>query len=141
MIVSNQFTLAKMAGNGQRNAEFKMLAYWFVENSQPGEKLATSLPKVVSLFAPNRKKDIVHISNIGGTTPQEFVAKCYKKNITYVAWDSRIGFRPKDTYYKKWRIDRIAPLGKPQDNGPYRYVKQVSQNKRMFINIFRVKKP
>ena len=140
MIVSNQFILAKRVGNGQRNAEFKMLADWFAENSQPGEKLATSLPKVVSLFVPDRKADIVHISNIGGVTPQEFVARCYKNKVTYVAWDSRIGLRPKDSYYKKWRIDRIAPLIKPEDNGPYEYVKQVGQNKRMFINIFRLKK-
>ncbi|MBN1456652.1 MAG: hypothetical protein JW912_02230 [Sedimentisphaerales bacterium] len=140
IIFSNHYGVSKVIGNGLRDAEFKMLADWFVENSQPGEKLVTSLPKVVSLFAPDRKADIVHVSNIGGTTPQEFVASCYKKNITYVAWDSRIGLRPKDSYYKKWRIERIAPLINPKDNGPYQYVKRVGENKTMSINIFRLKK-
>jgi len=141
MIFSNHFNLVRTIRDGKRDAEFRMLAKWFVKNTQPGEKLVTSLPEVVKLFVPDRKQDIVHVSNIGGATPQEFVASCYKKNITHVAWDSRVGMRPKYSYYNKWRIKRIDALRKPESIGPYEFIDQVGQNNRMFINIFRLKKP
>jgi hypothetical protein len=140
MIVSNQFSLARMIGNGDTDAEFKKLADWYVENAA-GEKLATSMPQVTKLFAPKYTKKFIYISRIKGDTPQEFVASCYKKNITYVAWDSRIGFTPKNIYYRKWGMDRIAPLGRAQDVGPYEFVVQLKQNDRRFINIFRLRKP
>jgi len=74
-------------------------------------------------------------------SPADFVKNCYKKNISYIAWDSRIGFTPKNKYYRNWGCKNIAMLAQPKDNGPYQFIKQIKLNQRRFINIFRVKKP
>jgi hypothetical protein len=139
MIVSNQFTLARMVGNGDADAEFKKLADWYVQNALPGEKLVTTMPNVVRLFAPQHSKDFIPTSRIKGDDPAEFVQTCYKRGVTYVAWDSRIGLTPGNSYYKKWRISRIAMLGKPQSVGPYEFVTQLKQNERRYINIFKLR--
>ena len=59
--------------------------------------------------------------------------------MTYVAWDSRIGLTPKNFYYRKWGIDRIAPLMRARDIGPYQFVTTLKLNNRRFINVFRLR--
>ena len=139
MVVSNQFTLARMVGNGDTDAEFKKLADWYVENAQPGEKLVTAMPNVVRLFVPQHTKHFIPISRIKGDDPAGFVQDCYKRKVTYVAWDSRIGLAPNNSYYKKWGISRITILAKPQSIGPYEFVTQLKQNDRRYINIFKLR--
>jgi hypothetical protein len=139
VVFSNHFNLAKVVGSGKTDAEFRMLGEWFTDNTEPGEKVVTSLPDVVKLFAPSRKKDIVHISHVGGNNRDEFVNSCYKKGVKYVAWDSRIGLLPKYTYYKRWKIDRIDFMKNPRDIGPYQFVTQLKQSNRRYIHIFRLK--
>lgn len=141
MLMSNHFILSQAVGDGKKDAEFRMLAEWFAENAQPGEKLATSLPGVVKIFLPSRKKDVVHISYVGGEDANQFVADCYKKKVKYIAWDSRVGLSPGYSYYKAWRIDRIAFLREPRNIGPYEFVAQQVQSNRRYINIFRLKPP
>ncbi len=138
MVVSNQFTLARMVGNGNLDAEFKQLADWYVQNAQPGENLVTSMPNVVRLFAPQHSKHFIPTSRIKADDPAGFVQACYKRGVAYVAWDSRIGLTPNNSYYKKWGISRIAMLGKPQSIGPYEFVTQLKQNDRKYINIFKL---
>jgi hypothetical protein len=133
--------LAKVVGDGKKDAEFRMLANWFVDNAQPDEKLATSLPKVVKLFVTDQKNNIVHISSIGGNDADEFVKSCYQRGIKYVAWDSRVGLIPTYTYYKKWRIGRIDFMKNPRDIGPYEFVEQLKHSNRRYIHVFRLKQP
>ncbi len=140
MIVSNQFTLAGMVGNGDKDKEFKMLADWYVANAKPGEKMISTLPHVVRLFAPKYHKHFISTSSVTAQTPQEFVQNCYKKNITYIAWDSRIWLRHNYSYYKRWKIGSTRMLAKPKDVEPFfEFVDVIKNNERKFINIFRLR--
>ena len=138
MIFSNQFMLVPMMGDGQNNAEFKKLADWYIANAQPGEKLLTTLPSTVGIFAPKHLSSFVHTKRLKTESPDEFVQACYKKNITYVTWDSRLGLFPQDSYYKKWGLENISALARPRDVGPFVFIHTVSQSSRRFINIFRL---
>lgn len=138
MIFSNQFMLVPIMGDGQTNAEFKKLANWYIANARPGEKLLTTLPSTVGIFAPKNLLNFVHTKWLETDTPEEFVQACYKRNITYVAWDSRLGFTPQNSYYKKWGLKNISALGKSRDVGPFEFIHRISQNNRRFINIFRL---
>ncbi len=140
-VVSNQFMLAQTVGRGQTDKEFKDLAQWYLKNAQPDEKIVTTMPHVVSLFAPRYESNFVHTSSIKGQDIKEFLESCYKKDITYVTWDSRIGFSPQNSYYKRWRIHRIAPLQKPRSIGPFKFIRQIKRNEKKFINIFRLLPP
>jgi hypothetical protein len=141
MVVSSHFVVVRHLGNGKRDAEFKYLADWYVQHAQPGEQLVTTLPDVVKIFAPKHKNNFIHLSHVGGETPEAFVRHCLNANITYVAWDSRLGNAKGSSYYINWKMDRIAMLIRPQDNGPYRFLDQVKVNKQRYINIFRLVKP
>jgi len=141
MVVSGQFVLVHQVGTGKRDVEFKMLADWYVKNAQPGEKLAATLTNVMRFYAPRKSKYFVPIESIGGDDATKFVQKCYKRDITYVAWDSRIGLTPSNSYYNKWGIARIAALARPQSIGPYEFITQLKHSDRRYINLFRLRKP
>ena len=141
MIVSNQLMLVQVVGNGQGDIEFKHLADWWIANMRPDEKLLTTMSNVVMIFAPERKESLIHTGRIGAENPSDFVRKCYDKDITYVTWDSRIGFVVGDFYYKLWGIKNIAMLDRPRSIGPYEFVTQIPGSRRRFINIFRLRKP
>jgi hypothetical protein len=96
MLVSNQFMVAQVIGNGQEDIEFKYLAEWYLKNASPGEKLASSMSGLVATFAPKYKNNCVHLGGIAADSPQEFIEQCHKLNITYVTWDSRLGNCPSD---------------------------------------------
>ncbi len=141
MAFSSQFTLIRTMGTGQRDAEFKELAYWYQDNAKDGQKILTTLPSVTSLYAQKNKKAFVHTVNIKAKDRNDFVMKCYQKNITYVAWDSRLGFSPKNTYYRRWGLKNIDILIAPKNNGPYEFLHQIKNPvyKNRFINIFRLR--
>jgi len=139
--VSNQFALVRTVKDGKKDAEFKLLADWYVLSAHPGEKIATTLPSTVQLFAPRHARNFVHTRRMKADSPADFVKNCYKKNISYIAWDSRIGFTPKNKYYRNWGCKNIAMLAQPKDNGPYQFIKQIKINQRRFINIFHLKEP
>lgn len=141
MVVSGQFVLVRQVGSGKTDVEFKMLADWYVQNAQPGEKLAATLTNVMRFFAPKESKYFVPMETIGGDNATKFVRKCYKRDIRYIAWDSRIGLTPTNSYYKKWGIDRIAILAAPRSTGPYEFITQLKHSDRRYINLFRLHKP
>lgn len=141
IIASNQFALVRVIGNGQGNVEFKMLANWYIENANEGEKLLSTMANIARLYASKHKDKFVHTSSIKTDDPVGFAKECYEKNITYVAWDSRLGLTPNDLYYKRWRLKNIAALAYGKDIGPYEFVTQIRANQRRFINIFRLKQP
>lgn len=141
MIMSNHFTVAGVVGNGQRDIEFKYLLDWYLANARPGEKMVLTVPVILQTMAPTFKDCFIHTNTFDANTPQEFVQECYKKNITYVAWDSRMGLCPGDRYYKWWKMSNIAPLAAGRDIGPYQFVTQLKANQRRYVNVYRLMLP
>ena len=64
VIISNQFLLVRVMGNGQQNVEFKQLADWYISNAKPGEKLLSTMSNIVGIFAPEHKESFYHTSGI-----------------------------------------------------------------------------
>ena len=139
IVVSNQFALARNMRNGQQDSEFKHLANWYLENTDQCEKLLTTMPSIVAIFAPECEDSFVATLTIKARSPADFVAGCYENNITYVAWDSRIGLRdPSHGYYRRWGVKNIDMLAKPETTGPYHFITQIRVNQKQFINVFRL---
>lgn len=134
-LMGNQFKVTQLLGNGMLDAEFKMLASWYLEHAEPGDKMLTSMTDVVKLFVPEHKKNIGPIAGPEKTI-QEFVQSCYKRNIKYVVWDSRQGLTPNDSYYKQGNLQKIAPLSKPRDIGPFKYRDKIVISQRRYLYIF-----
>jgi hypothetical protein len=140
LIVSNHFSLVRTVANGSIDLEFKKLANWYVANAKPKEKMVTTLPHVVRLYAPEYEKYFIKTSRITGKSPTAFVNNCYKRGITYVAWDSRIGLTTKNSYYNRWRIKNMAMLSKPRSIGPFKFVDEIRHEHYpyRYIYIFRL---
>ena len=139
MIVSNQFLLARVVGNGRQDIEFKILADWYRDNADPNEKLVTTFAGTLGVYMPQCRDNFFHPSVLKGDSLEEFTQNCYDKDITYVAWDSRVGFNDPNQYmYRLWKMASLAPLVRPNDLGPYKYTGSIRLNKRKFINIFRL---
>jgi hypothetical protein len=57
---------------------------------------------------------------MGNITPQDakdfpaFIRGCKKRNVTLIAWDSRLAGAIDNRYYKLWGLDRIEILGTPK---------------------------
>ena len=141
IIVSNQFVVAGVVGNGERDIEFKYLVDWYKENAKKGEKLVTTVPLILQIMDPADKDYFIHTDTFDANNPSDFVYECYKRNITYVAWDSRVGLVPTDHYYKYWKMSNIAPLIAGKDIGPYQFITQLKANQRRYINLYRLRYP
>ena len=139
-LASNQFQVARVVGNGQLDAEFKMLAEWYLQHAEPGDKMLTSMTDVVRLFVPEQKQNIGPIVGPEKTT-QEFIQSCYRRNIKYVVWDSRQGLTPEDFYYKQGNMQKIALLHQPRDIGPFKYIDTIFVNQRRYLYIFELRPP
>ena len=145
--VSNQFRLAPLLNDGQKEAEFKELAEWYRKNAKSGEKMGLYMASVVSMFAPEHAADIVRLPwvyNEQGEPqgdPEKFVRACYDEEITYVVWATREGFGDHSAYRRKKLDTNIGFLREPKDNGPYKFVAQVhNKSRRAYVNIFRLQK-
>jgi hypothetical protein len=139
VVVSNQFMLVRLLGDGQRDKEFTVLAGWYSENAKPGEKLAVYMCGVVKMFAPKHAEYIVGIPK--ADSPSELVKACYEEGITYVVWASREGLNPTHTLYRQLNLHKnIVFLVKPENIGPYEFITQLG-SKRGYVNIFRLRKP
>ncbi|MGA2916010.1 MAG: hypothetical protein ABSE89_08305 [Sedimentisphaerales bacterium] len=139
IIVSNQFVVAPLLGNGQGDIEFKFLADWYIQNAKSGEKLVCTMANLLESMAPQYTDYFIPIDRFRDVnSPAEFVQECYRKNITYVAWDSRIGLVPQDDYYKIWKMQNLAPLAAGRDVGPYQFITQLKANERRYIYVYRL---
>ena len=138
MIFSNQAVILSIVGNGERDIEFKYLLDWYVQNI-PGEKMVLTVPVILQTMAPKYKECFIHTNSFDANNPNDFVAECYKKNINYAAWDSRMGLTPGNRYYKSWKMANIAPLALGRDVGPYQFITQFRVNKRSYLNLYRLK--
>ncbi len=136
MAFSNQLLLPRLVGNGNQDLEFKLLGDWYAQNATPGEKLATTLPNILRLYYPKYKNNFVHTQNLPGSDPQTLTEGLVGTDIKYIAWDSRLGFAANNSYYKGWRLDRIAFLAKPRSIGPYKFITQIKASEYRYINLF-----
>jgi hypothetical protein len=141
IIVSNQFVVAGIVGNGERDIEFKYLVDWYKANAKKGEKLVTTVPLILQIMDPADEDYFIHTDTFDANNPSDFVIECYKRNIKYVAWDSRVGLVPSDHYYKYWKMSNIAPLVAGRDVGPYQFITQLRVNQRRYINLYRLRYP
>jgi len=140
MIFSSQLTLVGQLGNGKRDIEFKRLTDWYCRNAEPGERLITTMGHVMAIYAPQQKEYFRHMGMIKADTTDGFFEECYRKNITYITWASRLGMVPRSPYYKRYGMGRIAPLARPQDYGPCRFLCQIpGDSRRRYINVFRLR--
>lgn len=140
IVLSNQFLVIFKLGSGENDKEFRMLAEWYCTNAKPGEKLVTTMTSVVGLYAKPHESNFVGTSTIGGATFGEFFLNCFRQNISYVAWDSRIGLMPGDAYYKTWRMERIHELKEARDHGPFEFITQIKHTNRRYINLYRLRR-
>ncbi len=115
-VVSNAATTGFLMGDGQRNVNFKRLGQWFFENAGDNDRMITTMPGFLPIYTSMPIKRFAHTGNI---LPQDaedfpaFIRECRKRNITLIAWDSRLAGAPNDRYYKLWGLDRIQVLCAP----------------------------
>jgi hypothetical protein len=139
VIASNQFVLASMLGNGQRDVEFKYLGDWYVANAKPGEKMGLFLAHVVRIYTTKYADNLVGLPK--ADNPVDFVKACYDANITYVVWASREGLST-DASYRQTNLDKnIDILREPKNIGPYEYITTIRANQYRYVNIFRLHRP
>jgi hypothetical protein len=141
VITSNQLGVDSMLGGVKRDIEFKYLLDWYKANAKKGEKLVTTAPSIFSIMAPQYKDCFISTQSFDANDPNDFVAECYKRNITYVAWDSRTGLEPADEYYKYWKMANIASLAAGKDIGPYQFITQLRADETRYINLYRLRPP
>jgi len=138
IIVSNQFALVRLLGDGQQDKEFKLLADWYIANAKPSEKMGVYMAGVVKMFAPEDADYIVRLPQ--ADSPSEFVKACDEQEIAYVVWATREGLRDDHTGYRRFGLDKnIAHLHKPESTESYQFITQVG-TKRGYVNIFRLRK-
>lgn len=138
VIISNQFSLASLLGDGKREIEFKQLGEWFAVSAGPGEKLAV-YNNITQIFAGKNEKDVVGFPMANG--PQELIGKLRDEHVTYVVWATREGMGNSPNDYRLLGLDKnIALLASPRDIGPYKFITQVGNNNG-YVNIFRLTYP
>lgn len=137
MIVSNQFVLAQLVRDGQKEIELKQLGEWFGTNAKPSDKMAVYNCGPAALFAGKLAENITGFPN--ADNPEQLVEKLYEQNFTYVVWATREGKSKQHTGYQLMGLDKnIAFLEKPMSIGPYEFVRQIG-SERGFVNVFHLK--
>jgi hypothetical protein len=136
IIVSNQFSLVRLVGDGQRDEEFKQLADWYIAKAKPGEKMGVYMYQVVGIYAQKYAKDIVPLPQ--ADNPEDFIKACYKEGLTYVVWATREGLRNDSVQYRRLGLDKnIALLRNGKTIPPYEFVARAGGNYG-YVNIYRL---
>jgi len=115
-VVSNAATTGFVMGDGQRFANFKRLGLWFLENARDEDRMITTMPGWMPIYTGLPIERFAHMEHISPEEAKDFPAfiqECRKRNITLIAWDSRLARSPHDRYYKLWGLDRIQVLAAP----------------------------
>ncbi len=138
IVISNQFSLSPLLGDGKQDIEFKYLADWYARNAKPGEKMVVYMCETVAIYVPDAKKDIINYSS--AETPEALVEKFRKQNVTYVCWASREGLSKDPWGDRVLNMHVTVPfLINPSDAGPYKFITQIRSGDR-FVNVFRLEK-
>jgi hypothetical protein len=139
IIVSNQFSLVGLVGNGDREKEFKDLAQWYTAKTEPGEKMAVYMHGIVKIFAPERADDLVPFPK--ADSPAGLVQALYERDVTYVVWATREGLTRQHTRYNKLKLHKnIGHLQRPRDVGPYKFITRLG-SKWGYVHVFRLVRP
>jgi hypothetical protein len=115
-VFSSATSTGFVMGNGQQGANFKVLAQWFEANAKEDDRMVSTMPSYIALYSNLPEGRFVHIGSIKTEEAKdftEFVQQCRKRNITLIAWDSRLYNARSDRYYKLWGLDRWDPLAAP----------------------------
>lgn len=134
-IVSQHFTAAPLTAGGSYT-EFKELVNWYKTNAKSGEKLACTWSSTLRLVAEKYRNNFIDLKACSDDTFDGIVDKCYKKDITYVAWT------PRGSGKVKRGLEEIFILKEPRDIGPFEFIHRIDlQRKGRWINIFRLRPP
>jgi hypothetical protein len=143
ILFSNQFSVALTLQNGKEDDEFRQVDEWYVQNAKPGEKLACSMFMVMSMID---EKNAPYFGPLwaegenGPGNPQKAVEAYYTRGVTYVVWDSRLGFSKNDRYYWMNGLNHVTMLAEPRSIGPYEFVKKCeSKYTGRYVHIFKLK--
>ena len=139
VIVSNQYTITAVIANGQRDVEFKELAEWCRDHTQPGEKTASTYSGMLGIYVPDRKADFIHLSVLQGDSLEAFTENCRQADVAYVAWDSRLGASEDNRYHDLCGLDALTELARPASVGPYEFVMQITTDLGACVNVFRLR--
>ena len=141
IIVSNQFNLARVIRTGYHDTEFIHLARWFLANARPGEKIVTTRPDIMRMFAPDHKNLFVSTMSLRSASQSELIRKFYREGVTYIAWDTRFCAHPDSYVYKLNHMENLTDLAQSRDVGPFEFVFRITRedNKKVYINIFRLR--
>ncbi len=142
VLMSNHSAIVYRVGNGDHDREFRLLADWVRTETKTGERIATTMPQVLSLLAPERTDDFRHTDSFthGELEPlEDIVPRLRQADITYFAWDSRIGRYPSNNYYKAWGIPTLQPLSKGEDVGSFQYLTTLKVNYKQYIHLYRLR--
>jgi hypothetical protein len=115
-IVSSGTRTASLLRDGRQLAGFKTLSLWFRDNAEAGDRMVTTLPHYVRIYAGLPADRFVQTGAITRETAPDFpafLAACRRLGVTLIAWDSRLVANPQDRYYRLWGLDRISPLKAP----------------------------
>jgi hypothetical protein len=136
VILSNQYKLVVLMGNGRQDIEFKLLADWYRHHAGPRDKLATTYAEVVGLYLPNHGANVIHTGLLKADDGAGFLRNCRAQGVTYLAWDSRLGCHPQSRYYQFYGLASLAPLATPESIGPFEFVIQFQVSPERWINVF-----
>ncbi len=128
MITSNHFLTARLIEKGSYGIEFKHLLDWYRENSEPGEKLASSWAHILKYIDIDKKDQFVRIHTLKSEDLEGFARNCRKRGVKYVEWNNR------GSGTLKWHPCQL-PLSKGNSVGSFELVKriQIGEKRRMFI--------
>ncbi|MBN1456651.1 MAG: hypothetical protein JW912_02225, partial [Sedimentisphaerales bacterium] len=132
VLVSQHYSVVQQVGNGTYNIEFKILADWFIENSKPDEKLASTWTHILKVIASKHESRFVSLTICGADTFEEITERCYDEGLTYVTWTNRGSMATRRNVMALHEF-----LGKTEDHYPYKFMGQIKLGKR-WINIFRL---
>ncbi|HSV26307.1 MAG TPA: hypothetical protein VLH60_00285 [Sedimentisphaerales bacterium] len=144
MLFSNQYSIATTLRNGKTDDEFRQTVEWYRQNASPGEKIACSMFMIMAMIDEKNAPYFVPlpVTESGPGDPQRFLEMCYARNISYVVWDSRLGFAEHDRYYWMKGLNNIRALSEPRSIGPYEFlVRLESPYTGRYVHIFRLHRP
>jgi len=140
IVTSQHFATASNIGNGSYNIEFQRLVDWYLANTQPGDKMASTWSSLLKLMADKHEKNIVPMNSIKGKSWEEFVGNCRKRKVDYISWTHRGSGRK-----TRRGMDHIGPvLVHYRDNPDFLFVHRIeipSRKKNRWINIFKLRQP
>jgi hypothetical protein len=144
VLFSNQFNIATTIRDGREDDEFRQAVEWYRQNAKPGEKIACSMFMVMAMVDEKNAGNFLPlpVTGDGPADPQKSTEMLYERKITYVVWDSRLGFSEGDRYYWMMGLNSLRVLCEPRSVGPYEFlVKLRSPNPRRYVHIFRLHRP